>query len=141
MAVSFLLGYKASSIHLFPWGCVLTLKEIPSASKSIPILSAGCAFNLIMFAFGIFPKENLTLALFNLIPVMPLDGGVLINLLLPGAAFFISLAFIAVLFIFTFYMHLPPTLPLFLLLTLFLGEKNRMKKNIDIMVLRHFQQK
>lgn len=132
---------ESGKICLFPWGCVLKIDSIPSRKKSIFILLSGPLFNLIMYFFGIFPTENLTLALFNLLPVMPLDGGMLLNLTLPSLYLPVALLSVITLFFISLRLHLLPLLPLVLLLLLIVGEKNRIDKNISLRIIGHFNRK
>lgn len=141
LALACAMGVKYSCVHLFPWGCVLSIDLIPSKLKSVCVLLAGPMFNILMFLLNIFPKENLSLALFNLMPVMPLDGGMLLNVIFPSVDFYISLIFVICLTLLCLYMHIIPLLPLSLLCILFFGRKSRVTNNIDLKVLRHFRQK
>lgn len=141
MAVSIILNEKVSSLRLFPWGCTLNLSSLPGKSHSLPILMAGPLFNLIMYFLDIFPTENLSLALFNLMPVMPLDGGVIVNIIFGRAAFFISVIFIAFTIALCLYFHFPPILPILLAVVLFIGEKNRFDKTISAKIIGYFNGK
>lgn len=125
-------------IHLLPWGCLLTFTGSPSKIKSILIFIAGPLFNIIMALFGVFPKENLLLALFNLFPVPPLDGGIIVSLIMPGASFYISLVWVGLLFLLCLYKRLFPLLPLLLLGVVLFSEKHKIDKNINSRVISHF---
>lgn len=137
----FLLGEKCEGIHLLPWGCVLSVSSAPSKKKSLLIFLAGPLFNLAMVFVGIYPKENLALALFNLIPVMPLDGGGIVSILFPKCHFYISLLFILVLFILCLYLKHFPLLPFVLCAILLLGERAKANKIIADKILHHIGQK
>lgn len=136
-----LLGFKPLCLHLYPWGCMLSMSEIPPAKKRLVILSAGVLFNIIMLLLNIFPKENLSLAIFNLIPVMPLDGGVILSILFPRHYVIIGLIFIFAITLLFIFFRIFPTLPILLLVILIAGEKHKIQKNIDLKVLRYFNQK
>lgn len=139
MLVSLLVKEKVSALKLFPWGCTLQLSSLPNKTHNLLILSAGPLFNLIMFLLGIFPYENLSLALFNLIPVMPLDGGVILNTIFPKKSFYISLSFILSMAVFCVFHHIFPALPICLASILFLGEQNRFEKSINYKITLLFK--
>ncbi len=141
MAVSLILKERVSSLQLFPWGCTLNLSSIPDKGHSLPILMAGPLFNLIMYFLDICPEENLSLALFNLMPVMPLDGGAIVNLIFGRAAFFISAVFIAFIAAICLYYRFPPLLPILLTAVLIIGEKNRFDKTISTKIIGYFNGK
>ncbi len=136
-----LLKEKISAIHLYPWGCMLSLSSIPDKKRHLLILIAGPSFNLLMHFLNIFPSENLSLALFNLIPVIPLDGGVIVNTLFPKFSFLISLLSIVFLLITSLYLNQSILLPLCLTLLLFFNEKNRLDKNIYAKVIEKSKEK
>ena len=94
-----------------------------------------------MFFLNIYPKENLALALFNLMPIIPLDGGMIISTLMPNFSSFISIAFILFLFVFCIFIRTFPLLPIFLLLVFIIGEKSKADKTISDKIIRHFKQK
>ena len=139
--VSLMLKEKVASLKLLPWGCMLSLSSIPDKKHSILILLAGPLFNLIMFLLGIYPEENLALALFNLMPVAPLDGGALVNCIFGKYAFFVSLLFIFGITFFSLKQRLPLILPLLLTLLLLIGEKNRMEKTVSARIIGYFKGK
>lgn len=136
--VAFLLKEKCDKIHLFPWGCMLNLVSVPDRAKSIIIFLAGPLFNLLMYALKLCPKANLALALFNLVPVMPLDGGVLLNIIFPEKSFIIALIFVVLFFFVCLYNRLPVLLPCMLFIVLIFSEKNKFEKNINSRVISHF---
>ncbi|MBQ8002261.1 MAG: hypothetical protein IJ297_02330 [Clostridia bacterium] len=138
---SILLGEKICSIKLLPFGCVLSLETFPCRRKSIFIYLAGPLFNLVMYFFGIFPTENLSLALFNLIPIIPFDGGVLMNLLFPKAYFYVSLVIILLMFFACCHLGILPIFPFVLLFLLYIGEKNRLEKTINSKLIGLFMSK
>lgn len=139
MAVSLFLKEKVVSVSLYPWGCSLNLKSFPERHSMVLILLAGPLFNLLMYFLGIYPMENLSLALFNLFPVMPLDGGGIVNALFGKRAFFLSLFFVLFAIALCLKCHLPPYLPIALAVILITGEKNRMDKNINFKITAFFK--
>lgn len=140
-AVSLLLKERVSSLRLLPWGCMLSLSSIPDRKHSLFIFLAGPLFNLLMCSLGVYPEENLALALFNLMPVSPLDGGVIVNCIFGKFAFFVSLLFIFGVVLFSFKHNLPLVLPILLTALLLLGEKNRFEKNMAARILGYFKSK
>lgn len=141
LLTSVLLGEKIKSFSLYPWGCMLILQTLPNRRKSLAIFLSGPLFNLVLFLLGIYPKENISLALFNLIPVAPLDGGMLINLLFPSAAPAISVLFILLLTLSSFYLKAPFFLPAVLAFLFILGEKTKLDKTLASRILEHFRSK
>ena len=139
--VSLLLKERVSAFKLLPWGCLLSLSSIPDRKHSLFIFLAGPLFNLLMYRVGVYPEENLALALFNLMPVAPLDGGVIVNCIFGKFAFFISLLFIFGVVLFSIRHHLPLILPIILTALLLLGEKNRFEKNMSARILGYFKGK
>ena len=112
-----LLGCGVKQIDFTPCGIKMILAKplsLVNTYKKIVVLSAGCAVNLILFTiFLAFNQKNialinLSIAIFNLIPVTTLDGGRILRELL-GLTFDdrtsdtisdgISLVFSAILFI------------------------------------------
>ena len=82
-----LLGYKISMIEIFPFGgiCKINKKLNDSIIKDILIALFGIIFQIILLLFikdEVFTKINITILLFNLLPIIPLDGSkILIELL------------------------------------------------------------
>ncbi len=138
MLTALILGEKIHKIHLLPFGCMLSLSSVPSNKKSLVIFLSGPFFNLAMFLLGVFPRENLSLALFNLIPVMPLDGGVVSGLLFPRFSFVLSVSSVIAISIFCFAEGKGPGLPLMLFIVLIISEKNKIEKKINSRVITHF---
>lgn len=96
MMIAKLLGYKVENIELFPFGGVARIKEDISMNPQheIIIAAAGpiCNFILAFLAYNlfhpinlpdkliiIFVYANLSIGIFNLIPILPLDGGRIIR--------------------------------------------------------------
>lgn len=78
LLASLLLKEKCHGIAIMPYGCRLLVNTVKSPGKEFFIASAGPVFNLIMVLFvkeGPLYEINLAMALINLFPVMPLDGG------------------------------------------------------------------
>lgn len=87
-----LLGIPVRTLSMTAFGCVLTLADealIPNR-KLLLIAAAGPLLNLSVAALcqglshvagpaALFGAENLLLALFNLLPVFPLDGAVILS--------------------------------------------------------------
>jgi len=93
------LGWKVSAVKLLPFGGVVEVEEAGgvSAHEELLVAIAGPMQNVIMlllaYYFGefgwwsiewttYFIEANLWIALFNLIPIMPLDGGKIAQALL-----------------------------------------------------------
>ena len=135
------LHEKPKKIHLLPWGCMLSLTSPPYGIKGAAVFLAGPLLNLILFFLGFYPKQNLVLALFNLLPVLPLDGGEIVALLFPRGAFFISVVAVAALFIFSFYFKIFPILPIFLTLLVLFDKKSRIEREITRCAARFLDKK
>ncbi len=133
-----LLKEKIRAVHLLPFGCVLSLSSVPTEKKSLLIFLSGPVFNLVMFLCGIFPRENLSLALFNLIPVIPLDGGMIISILFPRFSFAISLASTLLIAAACIFFKRLYTLPLMLIVILLITEKNKLENNINSRIITYF---
>ena len=78
LLASLLLKEKCHGIAIMPYGCRLFMNTVKSPVKEFFIASAGPLFNLLMVLIlrkGPLYEINLAMALINLFPVMPLDGG------------------------------------------------------------------
>ena len=135
------LHESPKKIHLLPWGCMLSLASPPCGIKGAVIFFAGPFLNLILFFMGIFPRQNFTLALFNLLPVLPLDGGEIVALLFPRGAFFISVVTCTALFSASFYFKIPPILPLFLTALVIFDKKSRIERKVSRCAARFLDKK
>ncbi|MCT4618587.1 MAG: M50 family metallopeptidase [Marinisporobacter sp.] len=87
-----LLGYTIKKIEIFPFGGVAVIEETLAMNPrdEILIASSGPIFNFLMVLIGynllyrfyltsegftFFMKSNLIIGVFNLFPIIPLDGG------------------------------------------------------------------
>ena len=101
LSMSLLLGKKIESMELTPMGGMISLNEHTKASPwhTFAIAAAGPLFSMLgcvmtpffyeraVFSLSFacaFARANLTLLLFNLMPVLPLDGGRMAESLLRG---------------------------------------------------------
>lgn len=87
IGLAHLLHIPVRSLSMTAFGCVLSLTNqalIPDwkllcIAAAGPLLNLGTALlSLCLFGAPLFGAENLLLALFNLLPVFPLDGAVLL---------------------------------------------------------------
>ena len=90
-----LFKYKIISITIYPFGGITKIdKRINSSiNKELLIASGGILIQLILFFIvyllpirwyikSIFYKYNLSIMLFNMIPILPLDGSIIVNSIL-----------------------------------------------------------
>lgn len=95
LSSALLIGLKPSHIVLYPFGVNLKLKNkiVYSLTDEIILYLSGPLINAIMAIFSIpflkngnlwniFYWNNLMLFLFNLLPIIPMDGGVILNKIL-----------------------------------------------------------
>lgn len=92
VACARLFGIHVSSIQMLPFGGVAVMEDTGhlTAGREVAIALAGPAQNLLMIGiswllhatgiwegpfFSYFVESNLLIALFNLLPILPLDGG------------------------------------------------------------------
>ena len=88
-----ILKYEIKEINIYPFGGIIKLdKDINTPLKSeLLIAIAGITMQLILFFimpyflnhfhYNLFFKYNITIILFNLIPIEPLDGAKILNVL------------------------------------------------------------
>jgi len=93
-------GWRVTEVQLLPFGGVAVVEEMGSVSvwQDIAVALAGPLQNFwmmpvgwVLTAIGVLPVEwghyfiqaNLLIALFNLLPVLPLDGGKVMRALSP----------------------------------------------------------
>ncbi len=91
LTMGMILGWKVDKICLYPYGGVIKFNEDINRKliEEIMILIMGPITQLIYLFFGnfifrsaIFVQYNLAILFFNLLPIYPLDGGKILNLLL-----------------------------------------------------------
>ncbi len=95
--ITHLFHYKIIKVELYPFGGITRIdKPINSSiNKEILIASAGVIFQALLFLFlflfqacfiprdyELFQFYNLNIMLFNLVPIIPLDGSVLLHAIL-----------------------------------------------------------
>ncbi|TPG76570.1 stage IV sporulation protein FB [Brevibacillus laterosporus] len=93
------LGWEVKEIQLLPFGGVAIMEEAPTADAidEIVVALAGPFMNIVMIFFSLlfwwlgiwseswatfFMKSNMMIALFNLLPMWPLDGGRIVQAIL-----------------------------------------------------------
>ena len=90
-----LFNYKIVSINIYPFGGITKInKDINTpVNKELIIAAAGVIFQLLLFIIiiilpisnynkSLFYKYNLSILIFNLLPIIPLDGSIILNSLL-----------------------------------------------------------
>lgn len=97
MLVGILLGLKPKSLHIMPFGLSIVFEDLSSRKlveyKKILVTLAGPMSNLVIILITSFLNINISLkeniifaniliAIFNMLPIYPLDGGRIINSLL-----------------------------------------------------------
>lgn len=125
-----LLGAQPRFIHLLPYGCMLSVSSPKSGLSGAFIFAAGPLLNIALAMLGIFKDENIILALFNLIPVAPLDGGMIIASLFPRAASFVAVISNIALFISALLKKESLFLPLILLIFIISDKHRRIEKRV-----------
>lgn len=90
--VCLLFGYKIKSVTLYPFGGLTRVEKDINTSpyKELILASAGLFMQIILYVvalcFGyrdlLFYKYNKSIFLFNLLPIIPLDGSVIVYSLL-----------------------------------------------------------
>ena len=85
--ISIILGYKIKSVELFPFGGITKIDNIYNSSfiNNFLISIMGAVFQCILFIFfkdSFFRKIKLSIMLFNLLPIIPLDGSIIVKSIL-----------------------------------------------------------
>ena len=90
--ICLLFGYKIKSVTLYPFGGLTRVEKDINTSpyKELILASAGLFMQIILYvvalSFGyrdlLFYKYNKSIFLFNLLPIIPLDGSVIVYSLL-----------------------------------------------------------
>ena len=113
------VGEKPDSLNISFFGIALKYSCKFSIAKEALVIASGPIINVIMF-LALQDEINLFLAALNLLPVFPLDGGRLINLVFPLASKYISIAFLAIMLIASVYVLIYHSVFSLLLLCLYL---------------------
>jgi len=80
-----ILGESPKQINIMPYGCSLATGKIKNDKKAVLIYLAGPLLNLFFMLFArheIIFNTNLTMLLVNMLPIYPLDGGNILNIML-----------------------------------------------------------
>lgn len=91
--ISIIYKYKILKVTIYPFGGITKIeKDInTSPNKEIVLASAGIIMQLLLIhiaklifidCFDIFLKYNLSIIYFNLLPIIPLDGSIILNSIL-----------------------------------------------------------
>lgn len=96
LLAALLLKEKCISAAVMPYGAKLLIKPSSSLKNELLITAAGPLFNalvLIIFKSGPFYEMNLSMLSVNLLPILPLDGGRMLYLILSLKNPFFALSF------------------------------------------------
>ncbi|MDO4563201.1 MAG: site-2 protease family protein [Clostridia bacterium] len=77
-----LLRESPRRVLITPWGCMLELDSAPDKKNAVPIYLSGCAASFLLAFITPWRSVNIALGIFNLFPVLPLDGGKVVYTLL-----------------------------------------------------------
>lgn len=91
-----LLKEKCICVAVMPYGAKLLIKPSSLLKNELLITAAGPFFNalmLIIFKSGPFYEMNFSMLIFNLLPILPLDGGRILYLILSLKNPFFALSF------------------------------------------------
>lgn len=105
LAALLAVGGKAECLTVSFFGIALKYNSDLSSKQEFGVIAAGPAANLILFLV-LKDEINLFLAVLNLLPVFPLDGGRLIKLFFPNAVRYVSAVFLVVMLLLSIYILL-----------------------------------
>lgn len=93
--VAKVLGYKIIDVTIYPFGGITRLEKDINApiNHELIIAGAGIIFQIILFmivlllplsndTLNIFFKYNMSILFFNILPIIPLDGSIILNCIL-----------------------------------------------------------
>lgn len=144
--IGIIFGYKINKIKIYPYGGVTIFDSMHNKSliSEFFVLIAGPIFQIIGYLFinsylnyDYLIIYHYTLLIFNLIPIYPLDGGRLLNVLFNYCfnykkSFFISFYFsfiiIICLIIYSFYIH---NLNFLMILIVLITKLIKLYRNLD----------
>lgn len=96
LGMGLILGWKVEGIYLYPYGGVTKFNEDINRKllEELLILISGPVLQIIYFILGyflynssLFNYYNISILVFNLLPIYPLDGGRILNIIL---SYFVS---------------------------------------------------
>lgn len=92
------VGGKPDCLNISFFGIALKYNCRLSAGREAAVIAAGPLVNILLFLF-LRDEINLFLIGLNLMPVYPLDGGRLVNIVFPRASKYISIIFLIVMLV------------------------------------------
>lgn len=108
--IGLILGWELDKIYLYPYGGITKFNEDVNVKliEELLVLLGGSFFQIIYFFIGYylynsnyFNYYNLSILIFNLLPIYPLDGGRILNVLLSYFFSYRCSYFISIFFSFT----------------------------------------